>query len=83
MSVSLYDKALKNKLQNWIKDENLKITSPNETRRLFEYTADVNNDNLNINSSWALSLFWLYPRKTKNTNNGNNIIITLKIMFST
>lgn len=44
MSVSLYDKALKNKLQNWIKDENLKITSPNETRRLFEYTADMGDD---------------------------------------
>lgn len=44
MSASLYDVALVNKLQNWIKDENLKITSPNETRRLFEYKADQTND---------------------------------------
>lgn len=45
MSASLYDKALVNKLQNWIKDDTLKITSPNETRRLFEYRADITNDN--------------------------------------
>ena len=44
MSASLYDKALVNKLQNWIKDDTLKITSPNETRRLFEYKADITND---------------------------------------
>lgn len=44
MSASLYDVALVKKLQNWIKDETLKITGPNETRRLFEYKADTTND---------------------------------------
>lgn len=44
MSVSLYDKALLDKLKNWVKDSSIKITGPEETRRLFEYTADQNND---------------------------------------
>ena len=44
MSVSLYDKALLDKLKNWVKDSSIKITGPEETRRLFEYTADRNND---------------------------------------
>lgn len=44
MSATYYDKALLAKLQNWIKDPKLKITGPDETRRLFEYIADVTND---------------------------------------
>ena len=44
MSASLYDKALLNKLQNWVKDKTIAITGPNETRRLFEYRADTTND---------------------------------------
>lgn len=44
MSVKLYDDALLNKLKTWIKDENMTITSPNETRRLFSYKADITND---------------------------------------
>lgn len=45
MSASLYDEALVKKLKNWIKDDSLTITSPSETRRLFQYQADKNNDN--------------------------------------
>ena len=44
MSVYFYDQAVKEKLQRWIKDPNVTITSPDETRRLFEYKADVGND---------------------------------------
>ena len=44
MSASLYDKALVTKLRNWVKDETMQITSPNETRRLFEYKADITDD---------------------------------------
>lgn len=44
MSATLYDKALVKKITNWVKDEKMTITGPNETRRLFEYVADVNND---------------------------------------
>lgn len=44
MSLALYDKALLNKIQKWVKDDTIKITSPNETRRLFEYIADTNDD---------------------------------------
>ena len=44
MSASIYDKALLEKLKNWIKDPNLTITGPDETRRLFEYIADKSDD---------------------------------------
>lgn len=44
MALRYYDEAIKNKISNWIKDPNMIITSPNETRRLFEYTLDRNND---------------------------------------
>lgn len=44
MSAILYDIALLNKIKNWVKDINMTITGPDETRRLFEYMADINND---------------------------------------
>ena len=44
MALRYYDEAVKNKIANWVKDPNMLITSPNETRRLFEYTLDRNND---------------------------------------
>lgn len=44
MSVSIYDKCLLTKLKKWVRDEKMKITGPDETRRLFEYTADITND---------------------------------------
>lgn len=44
MSINLYDKALLNKLKSWINDDSLTITSPDETRRLFAYKLDTQND---------------------------------------
>lgn len=44
MSATLYDDAVLNKIKRWVKDKDIKITGPNETRRLFEYIADVTND---------------------------------------
>lgn len=44
MSAILYDKAILQKIKNWVKDPNMKITGPEETRRLFEYIADTNDD---------------------------------------
>jgi hypothetical protein len=44
MSATLYDDAVLNKIKRWVKDKDIKITGPNETRGLFEYVADVTND---------------------------------------
>lgn len=44
MSASLYDKALLEKIKKWVKDETMKITGPDETRRLFTYKLDQQND---------------------------------------
>lgn len=44
MSATLYDEAVLNKIKKWVKNKDIKITGPNETRRLFEYIADVTND---------------------------------------
>lgn len=44
MAIYFYDQAVKQKIQRWVKDPNMTITDPDETRKLFEYTADINND---------------------------------------
>lgn len=44
MALRYYDEALLNKIKNWVKDPNMRITGPDETRRLFEYMVDVTND---------------------------------------
>lgn len=44
MALSLYDNALLNKIKEWVKDPKMTITGPEETRKLFEYTADESND---------------------------------------
>lgn len=44
MSIQLYDDALLDKLKNWTKDTHITITSPGETRRLFEVIANENRD---------------------------------------
>ena len=44
MSLKLYDDAFTNKLKNWVNDPNLTITSPDETKRVFQQRADVGND---------------------------------------
>ena len=45
MSMKLYDDALTNKIKNWIHDTDLTITGPDDTKALFQYRADINNDN--------------------------------------
>ena len=44
MSVYLYDEAFVEKLRNWTKSTNVKVYSPDDTRRLFEVIADSSND---------------------------------------
>lgn len=44
MAIRLYDEALVNKIQSWIKDPNLKVLKPDETTRLFQMRLDMNND---------------------------------------
>lgn len=44
MSVRLYDDALVNKIKNWVKDEKVRILSPDETLELFQKTANDKND---------------------------------------
>lgn len=45
MSATIYDEALLAKLKWWTSDiKGLTITGPNETKRLFEYIADITND---------------------------------------
>lgn len=44
MAIRYYDEAFLNKIKAWIKDDKLTITGPDETRRLFEYRADVGDD---------------------------------------
>ena len=44
MSSLGYDEALLKKLKKWIKDDKITITGPSETRRLFTYLADIQND---------------------------------------
>jgi hypothetical protein len=41
MSIKLYDDALTKKIKNWVNDDRLKITGPDETRRLFQHLADM------------------------------------------
>ena len=42
--MKLYDDAFTNKIKNWVNDNSLKITGPDETRRMFTYRADIKND---------------------------------------
>ena len=44
MSMKLYDNAFTEKIKKWTNDPNLTITSPDETRRVFQYRADIQND---------------------------------------
>lgn len=44
MGVRFYDKALLDKLKNWVKDPNLTILGPGEINRTFQIISDVNND---------------------------------------
>ena len=44
MSVKLYDDALIRKITKWIKDDKLKILSPEDSKRLFQQRADMQKD---------------------------------------
>lgn len=45
MAFYYYDNALLDKIKNWTGDSNIKITGPEETARLFQYRADIEDDN--------------------------------------
>lgn len=44
MSVSYYDEALYNKIKSWVKDTRMRILKPEESLRLFQLSADLEND---------------------------------------
>lgn len=44
MAFRFYDESLVKKIQGWVKDPNMTITGPDETRRLFDYIADTTDD---------------------------------------
>ena len=44
MSAIFYDESLLKKIKNWVKDDSITITGTDETKRLFEYQADIKND---------------------------------------
>lgn len=44
MSIRFYDEAVVNKIKSWIRDENMTILKPDEVTRLFQITADRQND---------------------------------------
>lgn len=44
MSVRLYDEAIVNKINGWIKDDKLRVLSPEDSTRLFQMRANQNND---------------------------------------
>lgn len=44
MSIYLYDEALVNKIKNWIGNNDIRIFSPQNTKRLFQVIADEQND---------------------------------------
>ena len=44
MSVSLYDKALYDKINAWVKDKRARVLAPDESLRLFQISSDENKD---------------------------------------
>lgn len=48
MSFSLYDKAVGDKIKNWVLDPNLTVLYPDETSRLFSQVADQNKDQITL-----------------------------------
>lgn len=64
MSIKLYDDALTTKIKNWTNDSSLTITSPDETKKLFQYKADIKND-----SPIQLPLIAISRGKTINIQN--------------
>ena len=44
MSLTLYDRAITEKIKAWILDPKMVVLSPDETTRMFEWKADINED---------------------------------------
>lgn len=44
MSLTLYDKAVTEKIKAWVLDPNMVVLSPDEISRLFEWKADISED---------------------------------------
>ena len=44
MAIAYYDDALLEKIKKWVNDPNMTITGTDETRRLFQYEADITDD---------------------------------------
>lgn len=44
MAIRYYDAALYNKIKSWIKDPNMSLMSPQDSTRLFQITAEKNDD---------------------------------------
>lgn len=44
MSVTLYDRMVKDKIAGWIIDPNMVVLGPDETAELFKHQADIKND---------------------------------------
>lgn len=44
MSLTLYDKAITEKIKAWILDPKMVVLSPDETTRMFEWKADIDED---------------------------------------
>lgn len=44
MSLTLYDKAITEKIKAWVLDPNMTVLAPDETTRLFQWKADIQND---------------------------------------
>jgi len=44
MAIRYYDESLVEKIKKWVKDPNMKILGPNESSRLFQLKADLNDD---------------------------------------
>lgn len=44
MAIRYYDESLTKKVKDWVKDPNMTILGPDESTRLFQLKADINND---------------------------------------
>lgn len=44
MGIRYYDEAIYNKIKSWVRDPNMRILKPLETKELFESRADLGND---------------------------------------
>ena len=44
MGIRYYDEAIYNKIKSWVRDPNMRILKPLETKELFELRADLGND---------------------------------------